>query len=655
MLQTLRETVARAVQKFAPPPKVSTTEWANTYRYMSAKASARPGKYNTSLTPWIPGILDAVDDPKVEEIVCMKSAQVAWTDGVINNYIGKRIHVDPVPIIVMFPKEGAAKEYSQEKFVPMVEATPVLLERVDVSASRKSDNRALFKNFEGGFLKMVGSNSTSSVKSTPAPVVVVEEPDDCNTNVKDQGDSIKLLRERTKTFSNRKILFGGTPAVKGLSRVEEAYARSDRRKFYVPCHHCDKSHVLGWEFVSWQNAAQLRHEIYGHAQPETAVYACPHCGGTWSDVEKNRNVRRGEWRGEGECAGVAGFYINELYSPFESSRLEKLVRRFLEAQHQQEQGDDGDMIVFVNSALGLPYEYASDAPLLDELADRALDYEENHVPAGGLILTAGVDVQHDRLAIIIRAWGRDDESWLVYWGEIYGNCIDKSDPVWDDLDRILFGTYKHACGRELGISAASIDSSDGQTSDAVYHYCRQRKNRGVMPVKGASLNAADREIFSAPKQSVDTNRNNSKAAKYGLKPFIVGTGKAKDLIATRLKLKGDGPGRMHWFESVRADYYEQITSEVKAPHRTVRGKLVWQKKSGVRNEALDCEVYALHAARSRKVHLMRTVDWEHIEKQILQADLFTEQEQASSETDNTPQPHRSTRKKRGKGGWVNNW
>ena len=615
--------VARAVKKFKPPEKITPSAWANKYRFLSAKASAKPGKYSTTLTPWIPGMLDALHEPHIREVVCMKSAQVAWTDGVLNNYIGYRIHIDPCPMVIMFAKEMDAKGYSKKKLAPMVEVTPVLSERVDISSAKKSDNTALFKNFEGGFLELVGSGSPGSVKSTPFPVAAVEEPDDCSGNVKDQGDSITLLRERLKTFQNSKFLFGGTPSVKGVSRVEEAYGLSDRRKFYVPCHHCGERHVLHWDNVIYDNNATVEHPFYGRAEPRSARYVCPECGGLWNDVEKNRNVRQGHWVAEGTTGKIAGFYINELYSPFEASKFARLVERYLEAAYKQAQGDDRDMVVFINSCLGLPYEYASDAPDLEQLKARAQDYEEFTVPAGGLRLTAGVDVQHDRLAVIIRAWGRDEESWLVYWGELYGNTALKNDPVYTDLDRVLFRVFVSEAGFNLGMSAVSIDSSDGVTSDAVYHWVRKHHPRGVMAVKGASLNAADREIFSAPKASVDTKRDNSKAAKYGLKPYLVGTGKAKDVIASRLKLSGSGAARFHYYSSVRQDYYEQITSEIKAPHRSIRHKLVWQKKSGVRNEALDCEVYALHAARALKLHLYKPEQWDSLVKTLMQVDLFS--------------------------------
>ena len=618
-----------------PPVKMGTTAWAEAFRGMSAKSTALPGRYNASLTPWVKGIHEALDDPKITRVVAQKSAQVAWTDGVLLNYIGKRIDIDPCPIIVMFAKEGAAKEFNDEKLVPMIEASPHLREKIPIGSRRDKNNRWNYKGYPGGFLKLVGSNSPSSVKSTPAPVVCVEEPDDCNDNVKEQGDTITLLIERTKTFARPKVLYGGTPTVEGFSAVETAYKESDKRQFFVPCPDCAQEVVLKWEDVHWQEDKNLSHEVYGHVNLDSAVYVCPHCGSIWDDTKKNRAVRKGVWKATATFTGTAGFYINELYSPFPGSRFRNILEKYLSAKHLMDQGDDTKMRSFYNSQLGLPYAYKSGLPEPDILKERAEDYEAFTVPEVGCVLTAGVDVQHDRLAVIIRAWGPGEESWLVWWGEIQGQTIVPEKGAWLDLDKLLNRTFKVSNGASVRIRAASIDSSDGQTSDAVYTFVRKRLVKGYMAIKGSSEIGGEKEIFTTPKISVDLDAK-QKAYKYGLRPFIVGTSRAKDLIlgvdvnGGRIKLTGRGPGRVHWYKGVRSDYWEQITSEVKVPSAN-RNKRVWQKKSGVRNEALDCEVYALHAARSLKLNLWTPQRWDLEREKQLQIDLLTEPEKETVE------------------------
>ena len=565
----------------------------------------------------------AMDDPAVRKVVCMKSAQVAWTDGALLNYLLRRIDIDPCPIIVMFPKEQAAKEFNAEKFEPACEVTSRLASKIPVGAKRDKDQRWAFKAFPGGFLKLVGSNSPSSVKSTPAPVVCVEEPDDCNENVREQGDTITLLEERTKTFVRAKVIFGGTPTIEGFSRIEASYKASDQRKFWVPCPHCDEPQVLAWEHVQWQHKSDVAHEVYGYAQPETARYCCPHCSALWSDAEKNRAVRNGEWRATQAFAGIAGFYINELYSPFPGSRLALLVEKNLTALHALGTGDDTKMRSFRNNTEGLPYTFKTDVPEAGDIRERAEDYPELTVPAGGLLLTAGVDVQHDRLAVVIRAWGRGEESWLVYWGELFGSTLVPGLGAWQDLDALLLQEFRHQTGAVLRLSAVSIDGSDGNRTEIVNAYVRPRRHHRYMTIKGASETTDDRkEIFSSPKK-VDVGRK-QKPARHGLDTFIVGTTRAKDLILdTRVKLKGSGPGAMHWYRAVRPDYWDQLVSEVKAPSKLNRNRKVWQKKAGVRNEALDCEVYALHAARACKTNLMHEAHWNAIERSLRQRTLLS--------------------------------
>ncbi len=605
-----------------------------------------PGRYSLAITPYLRGILEVINDRNVRKVVCRKSAQVGWTDGVVNNYLGYTIHVDPAPIGIMFPRDQTAKDYNVEKLLPMIEATPVLDNLVNVK-TRTLDNTQNRKRFPGGFLKLFGSNSTGGVKSTPFKRMIVEEPDDCNLNIKGQGDSIKMAEERVKTFHDHKILAGGTPSIKGVSSIDAEMEISDKRHFEVPCHHCNEPHALHWDNVKWQSAEGVAHSVYGTARPETSAYVCPHCGGLWNDAQKNRNVRRAEemgfgWRATAEFRGVAGFYLNEMYSPFKESNMSRLVEKYLIAQHELEQGDPGSMITFVNSSLGEPYEYQTDTPEADDLRKRAETYAEQTVPAGGLILTAGVDVQHDRLAVIIRAWGRGEESWLVYWGEIFASTLVANTGAWVDLDKLLDTEFVHATGATLRISAASIDSSDGVTSEAVYAYVRTRRQRRFMAIKGHSESTDDkREIYSTPR-TVDLNRKN-KASKFGLQVFMVGTGRAKDtIVENRLKLHGSGAGRLHWYSGVRADYWDQLVSEIKAPHRTVKGKKVWQKKAGQRNEALDCEVYALHAARSLKTNLMREAHWAAFEARVRQRTLLAPEPEETTDEEMRPDPSDET-------------
>lgn len=593
------------------------------------EGSPIPGRFSFRITPYLVEPLDATVDPAVRRVVFRKSAQLGWTDGVVLNAIGHRIDNDPGRMLVLFPREKTAIDFNDEKLEPMIVATPALGSKVQLG-SRKAGNRQLFKKYHGGFLKLIASNAPGDVKSTSAPVVFVEEPDDCNQNVRGQGDSIKLAEERTKAYHNAKIVAGGTPTIQDVSAIDDEYERSDKRLWVVPCHACGVEEPLEFEHVRWEKDEANPDPVHGKHRPETARYVCPHCQEPWDDAQKNRNVRHGRWVAQAPFRGIAGFHANELVSPFAESRLEILVGKYLSALKKKRDGEPSDYIAFLNSSLAKSYRDDTPVPKEDVLRERSEKYPEFSVPALASMLVLGIDVQHDRLALVLWAVGRGEEMWLVYWGEIHGNAVDREDPVWLEADSFLLRGYRHESGADIHVEVCSIDTSDGQTSDASYAWVRKHRLHGrrVMAAKGASeTGASAREIFSVPSKSSIDAASPTKASRYGLKVYQVGTVKAKDLLlgsdagAGRLNLVGGGPGRMHWYEGVRDDFFEQITAEIKTYTKGSRRK-TWQKKSGKRNEALDATILALHAARSLNSHRMDDAQWTAREQRLRQADLL---------------------------------
>lgn len=592
------------------------------------EGSPIPGRFSFRITPYLIEPLRAVFDPTVSRVVFRKSAQIGWTDGVVLNAIGMMIDIIACRILVLFPREKTAIDFNDEKLVPMIESVPVLSAKIELK-SKAAGNRQLFKKYRGGFLKLIASNAPGDVKSTSAPIVFVEEPDDCNKNVKGQGTAIKLAEERIKTYHNGKIVEGGTPTIEGISEIDSEFDKSDKRFWNVPCHDCGAAAPLEFEQLRWLKDETRPDPVYGKHHPDTAHYACPNCGALWDDTHKNRNVRKGAWVATAPFAGIAGFHANELVSPFPKSRMSILARKYLDAVKKAAAGDYEDLIAFTNSSKAKSWAYASSVPKEDALKKRAEDYPELVVPGGGLMLVMGVDVQHDRLAIMLWAFGRGEEMWLVYWGEIHGKTIDPTDAVWTEADKILLGTYRHATGAEMFVEACSIDTGDGQTSDASYTWVRRHKHSGrrVMACKGPSDTHSNREIYAVPAAKSIDHRNPTKAEKYGLKVYLVGHQKAKDLIfgfsenAGRINLTGTGPGRMHWYKGVREDFYAQFTAEVKAPWKGTSNN-VWQCKAGRRNEATDDTVLCLHASRAQNAHRMDDTQWTAREARLMQPDLL---------------------------------
>lgn len=553
------------VENLKPPPVLTVSEWADNYRRLSSESSSEPGAWITSRAEYQRGIMDAISDEHVDTVVVMSSAQVGKTE-IINNVAGFHIAQDPAPLLVVMPTLEMGEAWSKDRLAPMLRDTPALGGKVKDARARDSGNTLLHKQFPGGHLTVCGANSPSSLASRPIRIVLCDEVDRYPPSAGTEGDPVALAKKRSATFWNRKLILTSTPTLKGVSRIERAYEASDRRKFWVACPHCEESQVLMWSNVKWPPN-----------EPHKATYHCVDCGAAWSDIERWTAVRGGEWRPEGPFQGVAGFWLNELYSPW--TRVADMASAFVEAKKSPE-----SLRAFVNTSLGETWEEQGETIDGTGLAERVEEWDL--LPAGVLVLTAGVDVQADRLEVEVVGWGRDEESWSLSHVRIFGD--PSAAAVWFDLDRVLTQTYSRLDGARLPITAACVDS--GYATQAVYSYCSNKFRRRVYAVKGMS--SAGRPIW--PKKSTKAG------GKVNL--FTIGVDAAKDATYARLRITRPGPGFCHFPADRDPDWFAQLAAEqVIVKYSKGFPTRVWEKKAGARNEALDCRVYAYAALQSLSV------------------------------------------------------
>ena len=609
-----------------PVSLLGTKDWAERHRVLTSEVSAFQGTYSAWRTPHMLQVMASMDDPSVKVIVARKSAQIGWSE-TQNNYLGRIIHSDPQNIIMAFPRRDSGKDYSDEKLRVLFRTTPELLELVG-DPDKAAWNR--FK-FPGGFLKLITAASVSAMKSTSAPIIIVEEPDDLSSDIKSQGDALAILMERQKTFEESKLIYGGTPTDAGFSNVEKAYASSNKMKLLVACHACETRHELSFANLKREPfESGLEDPVFGKYDPKSAHYLCPSCGTEWSLAQKNENIRQtcAEFPNFGweitkpDVTSAHGFSFNELMSPFPASSYEKLAEKLCKAEVALAQGNEGPMKSFVNNQKGRAYTKKLDNIDYDALRQRTLDYPELIVPVGGLVLTMGVDVQHDRLACIIRAWGRKGNSWLVWWGEIYGATDTAAAPVWKELEETIFASYPYASQKEgqslrLPISAVSIDSSD--RTEVVYTVVKRlsKRMKTIFATKGDSdTGATNKPIFNVPS---DPDAGTPKAGRkklwetMGVNLYIVGTQSAKDEVLRRAALEHGNVDRFYVYKEVRNDYFDQLLSNVKQ----LRGSRTrYVLPPGKRDEVLDCECLALHATYAIGMHNWDAKVWDGLEQSL---------------------------------------
>ena len=408
-----------------PDPLLTVSEWADRYRVLSQRASSEPGRWRTERTPYLKEIMDCLSPVSpFQRVVFMKGAQVGATESG-NCWIGYVIHQAPGPMMAVAPTVELAKRNSKQRLDPLIEESEVLRERVRERRSRDSGNTVLSKEFPGGVLILTGANSAVGLRSMPARYLFLDEVDGYPGDVEGEGDPILLAERRSATFQRRKILLVSTPKTKGLSRIEREYGQSDQRRYFVPCPHCHEQQTLELQNLRWPEG-----------QPREAEYACAGCGNLIGERHKTWMLERGEWRPAAQGDGrTAGFHLSSLYSPVGWFSWADAAEMYEQARKAPDL-----MKGFVNTVLGLPFEEEAEAPEWQRLYERRETYRIGMVPAAGLFLSAGVDVQKDRLEVEIVAWGRGKESWSVDYRVIEGDTARAE--VWAKLDALLDRTRR---------------------------------------------------------------------------------------------------------------------------------------------------------------------------------------------------------------------
>lgn len=579
-----------------PDPDYTVSSWADANRMLSQKASAEPGRWRTERTPYLKDIMDELSPSSpAQRVVFMAGAQVGKSE-TGNNWLGFVIHHAPGPMLLVQPTVDTAKRFSKQRLAPMIEESPALHDRIVDNKSRDSGNSMMAKEFPGGVLLITGANSASGLRSMPIRYLFMDEVDAYPLDVDGEGDPIQLAEKRTTTFSRRKVFMSSTPTVKDVSRIEREFNLSDQRRFFVPCPHCGHMQWLRWTNLKWDND-----------DPHTAAYACEDCGALIEERHKTDMLKAGEWRPTATSDGrTVGFHLSSLYSPLGWKSWSEIVAEFMQAK-----GDAPLLKTFVNTVLGETWEDDYAAKIgAGELQQRVEFYQPGIAPARALAITAGVDVQDNRLAVSLYGWGRDEEAWLIDHMEIYG---DPAQPkVWQQLDEVILKPIPHELAEPIKLAATAIDSG-GHFTNEVYAYARERKKHNVFAIKGQSQRG--KPPISKPTK-VDLNWKGQKLSKSA-EVYPVGSDTIKSTVFARLKLNEPGPGYIHFHAEAGAEYFEQLTAE-KQITRYVKGFPVreWVKKSGARNEALDCKVYAYAAMQWLYTRFNRRTIWDQFEKSL---------------------------------------
>jgi phage terminase large subunit GpA-like protein len=602
----------------APDPAQTVTEWSDAHRVLSSRGASEPGPYRSARTPYLREIMDALSvSSPAKRVVFMKSAQIGATEAG-NNWLGYVIHRVPGSFMMVQAGLDGAKKIAQQRIDPMIDDCPVLRQRIAPTRSRDSGNTTFSKRFPGGHFVLVGANSAKGLRSTPVRFLFLDEVDGYPGDVEGEGDPVGLAEARTMSFGHRKKIFlCSTPTIQGVSRIEREFAQSDQRRYFVPCPHCGGMQWLRWELLRWPKG-----------MPERARYQCAHCEEPIEERHKTWMMDPGNgacWmatapedvRADAAAAGVVGYHLSGLYSPLGWLSWEDMARKWEDAQR-----DDSKLRTFKNTLLGEVWQEKGEAPDWERLYERREDWTLGTAQEGVLVLTAGADVQRDRIEVDIWGWGRELRSWLVDHIVLEGDT--SRGEVWDKLTALLGETWPHASGQQR-MSLAKIAVDSGDQSDVVYAWARKQGRGQVLVVKGVA--GFDRSSPVDGPTYVEVSERGRKIRR-GVQLWKVAGAVFKSETYRFLRLprptdedlnegKGWPPGYMHVPRGVTSEWVRQLTAEqlVTLKGRGGFPKLEWQKTRD-RNEALDCRVYARAAAWLMGLDRWEDRRWEQMEMQL---------------------------------------
>ena len=550
-----------------------------------------------------------------------------------NNWVAYCIDYVPGPMMCIQPTVELAQRYSKLRIGPLIQESQRLSEKVKDKKSRDSGNTMLQKDFPGGTLVLTGANSAAGLRSIPIKYLFRDEIDAYPIDVDGEGDPLTLSKARTNTFARRKIFDVSTPTFEGVSRIEARYESSDKRKYYVPCPKCHEKQTLKWSNVKWPD--DETHKV---------VYVCDLCGHEIQEYHKTWMLKNGEWRKENpDCkTGIVGFHLSALYSPVGWYSWHECADDFLKAKDKPE-----SLRSFINTVLGETWKDKGDAPEWEALYRRRENYNIGEIPMEGLFLTAGVDVQKDRLEIEIVAWGRRKENWSIDHRVFMGDTSSSENSVWLELADYIERDFVHAGGVCVKIQRLAIDT--GFNTQEVYSWCRTRSQSFVMPIKGQDNQSVP---ISMPK-SVDIKKSGKKVRR-GIKIWNIGVGVLKSQLYGHLRLQpplNEGeefPAGFCHFPQYGEDYFKQLTAEEMLIRKNKRGFATysWQKIRD-RNEALDLRIYATAAAISVGIDRFQETDWLKFEKEL----GIVRKEKAVKPHENEKKSHKNIIKRRKSSFW----
>jgi len=576
----VRELLQYCSNIFKPKPKLSGSQWADEYFFTSAENSAIVGKWKTY--PWQREILDVMTDNTTHYVHLLKATRVGATK-LLNITHAYFTHQRPSGQLHYEPTNDEATRYATKEFEPTIRDNPEIdrLIQKPVVRGKTKPEKTLSKVYPAGFLEILGAETPKNFNGRTVRVVVIDEIDAVKKN-SGSGLFIEQIFRRTSDYPDRKNITGGKPvgyayvedqekrSFEGVSMSHYLFLQGTQEHWYRPCPHCDHFDVLDFNPDTF---------VWEKGKPKTAHFVCTSCGNKIEDKHKREMDLRGKWVAHNPKALEAkrrSFRVTGFMSYSPNVTWGDIAAEFVRASKNKP-----SLEVFYNEVLARPFNYDHNRVQTKDMLNRVEEYH-SQVPTDVLILTAGADIQKNRIECEVIGWGVEYESWSIEYRVFHGDTTQKS--VWEAFRAFLLTTiYTNDHEETMKIYMACVDCS--YLIKTTTDFTAPLFARGIRAVKGSNNTKAP----MTPRMASMFQKRN---------PFYtIGVNAIKDEISWHLQSVG-GAGYMHFPN--RPEYDEEYFAQLGAEARDGKGGY---SKMRNRNEALDCRVYSFAALLMSEVDL----------------------------------------------------
>jgi hypothetical protein len=321
---------------FAPTPTEPGWEWASKHVWLDEKATATPGFYDPTSTPWAKEWHILPLQPETREVVIMKSSRSGASEAWLNVLRWMPEHW-PGNALFAINSRDKAKEVSKKRILPTLARTAGAQ-----MPEGRDDLSTLLISLKNMDIVVSGSGSAGPFMEAWYRLILLDELENHEQN--QETTTYDRARSRQATVPDGKLVAMSKPELAG-GIIDLNYIRGTQEKWMVPCPRCERRIELLTSFLKFSHCKDLASGWDLARVLSETYYQCQLCAGKIENHEKRFMINEGIWiptpleqrrrppsgNNVAPEPGVRSFHISDLYSLFEAITWGFIAKEYLTA------------------------------------------------------------------------------------------------------------------------------------------------------------------------------------------------------------------------------------------------------------------------------------------------------------------------------------